>query len=561
MTRSRLSCSTSAAIAFALTLVGSSCCGTPSNQASADEGQPAIIRYVSPLQVEQSPGPQIAGQQEFDPIPVPVQTIQHQPAPVKESRTAASANPISFKPLDAEQELALHEGILKFEQGKYSQALEALQPIDASHPVATRYRSLCYLELGELRSAIVELKSAETAETNANRQLDAAVDHFSNGNSSTAVAELQAHTRANPQDAYSQLVLGASLAEEGDFTGAHRALAMAQHDSRLAPYVQPIQNELRHLNEYDSGSMMSYNGCLCEEIAPAKRYNLAMIFGSQYDSNVGQSSNFTGLGAVADKDDYGMFAGMFGDYRLIQEADRNLGVITSVYSNWFFDQDQFDIQDYSGGIYANQLLTENLFAGVRYEFHANALGNNHFANEHRLVPSINLLEGDLGHTTWFYEFDSIDYGAPVLIRDLDPSGDIHAFGVTQALYTFDGLGRVFMGYRYENANTKGADFERQTNQANARVEVPLTEKIIGDLGIRYFWDNYDNPNNLDFALRARSDERSVLRSGMQMILSENVSARLDYTWTNSTSNTANLFGVQFFDYSRHQVSAQWIYDF
>ena len=68
-------------------------------------------------------------------------------------------------------------------------------------------------------------------------------------------------------------------------------------------------------------------------------------------------------------------------------------------------------------------------------------------------------------------------------------------------------------------------------------------------------------NSLDFRGRARNDTRTEVRAGIQHYLTELLSLRLDYTYVNSDSNVANLFGVRFYDYGRHVISTQLIYDF
>ena len=107
----------------------------------------------------------------------------------------------------------------------------------------------------------------------------------------------------------------------------------------------------------------------------------------------------------------------------------------------------------------------------------------------------------------------------------------------------------------------GSDFDRMTHMATARIEQPLNKCLIADGAYRYFWDDYDNPNSLDFAGRPRVDRRSVVRAGLQYTRNDHASVRADYTFINSQSNTENLFGVKFFEYDRHLLSVQYVYNF
>ena len=91
--------------------------------------------------------------------------------------------------------------------------------------------------------------------------------------------------------------------------------------------------------------------------------------------------------------------------------------------------------------------------------------------------------------------------------------------------------------------------------------MPFLNDCVFDAEYRYFRDSYDNANSLDLFGRSRRDNRHEFRSGLQKYFSKQVSVRLDYTYVNNQSNVANLFDVHFYEYNRHIVSTQLIYDF
>ena len=125
----------------------------------------------------------------------------------------------------------------------------------------------------------------------------------------------------------------------------------------------------------------------------------------------------------------------------------------------------------------------------------------------------------------------------------------------------DARGRLVVGYRFDEADAKGRDFEMSGHLANALLEYRLTADLVGSSEGRYFWDNYDHPNSLDFFERPREDERVELRVGLQKLLSAQLKLRMDYSFIESDSNVANLFGVGFYSYQRHILSTQLIYAF
>ena len=96
----------------------------------------------------------------------------------------------------------------------------------------------------------------------------------------------------------------------------------------------------------------------------------------------------------------------------------------------------------------------------------------------------------------------------------------------------------------------------------ARLERPLgAGRTMFDAEVRQFFDDYHNPNSLDFFGRRRQDQRTEVRTGLQWYRGPHVSLRLDYTFVTQSSNVSNLFGVHFFQYTRHLVTPQFIYDF
>lgn len=362
------------------------------------------------------------------------------------------------------------------------------------------------------------------------------------------------------------------LYETGDYDGALAEFEALDSDHQAAAvYADLCRGRLSQDVE-----LASYDECADECCAPTdcgdavdcgsaccapRTWHLTFITGYQYDSNVTLEPQFQGLGAGRGIEDSSWFEALFGDYQLVQRDNWNFGLIGSAYANQYFQASEFDAQDYMGGAYANALLDESILLGMRYEFHDSLLDYSQFATEHRLVPNLSIIEGDFGHSTFFYEFDGRQFDVPPLIPALDRSGNVNAVGATQAIYTWEGLGRIYFGYRHEWVDADGSDFDRRTNMVTARVERPIGERFVADVDVQQYWDDYENPNSLDFFENPREDDRTEVRAGLQFIWTEHISLRADYTFINSNSNTQNLFDVRFYDYNRHLLSTQFIYDF
>lgn len=394
--------------------------------------------------------------------------------------------------------------------------------------------------------------------------------------------EIVAGEAADAELAFSR---GIVLYEQGDIAGALAEFEQAgDHPAAMqyarlcsAQYTVPAEG-----GEFDAGSYApteeweagpeeqfasDYNSDgqwnETEPLPPQseKYWHVSLLTGHQYDSNVSLEPEFVGLGEGRGIEDSSWLVAGYGDYQIVHYPDWNLGLIASAFSNTYFSANEFDAQDFMGGFYTNRIVAYNVMASLRYEFHEMLLGSDSFAQEHRLVPNLTLLQGDFGHTTFYYEFDSQHFEGLPLIPAMDRSGETYSGGFTQAIYTFKGLGRWFAGYRFARGDANGSDFDFESNMLTVRTERPTSKKTVVDVEVRQFWDRYRNPNSLDFFERLRSDDRTEVRAGWQWYMTAHTSIRLDYTYINSDSNTQNLFGVRFFDFDRNLLASQFIIDF
>lgn len=477
-----------------------------------------------------------------------------------------AAGHLMAEPLSISEELDLAKSVRDYNARQYDRALERLNAPEFQENLVARYYSgLAALASGRGTEAVEELKYVSgLSNAPAEAYLDLGAAQLAAGDGEGAVTSLTTFESIQPTNSTGQILLAMALKQTGRGGEASARFQVAAGDPSfrglalgfLSPPSQPML----------PGSPASYPvQCaphVCQTKSAAdKWWNLTLLTGYQYDSNVTLAPEFVGLGSGQDIRDSSAIVALFGDVRLFDRDTWNLGLVTSAFGTFHDEATQFDVQDYMGGVYSNRIIAPNLMAGIRYEFHSTQLDYQLFSSQHRIAPNITRLMGDLGHLTAYYEFENQQFEDPGLIQALDRDSNINALGLTQAFYTGNGDGRLFFGYRYEEADADGNDFDRATHMANVRVEKPLNDCLIVDAGYRHFWDNYDDPNNLDFAGRRRVDRRNEVRAGIQFTKSASESIRVDYTFIDSESNVQNLFGVNFFEYDRHLVSVQYVIDF
>lgn len=462
------------------------------------------------------------------------------------------------------QELEFQQGIVSHIRGDQDQALEHIEQIESESANQHYMKGILHLERGEIGEAEKALDAAaKLPDPPENTLVYLAIARLHGEDPLAAELALKSHLNSHPNDEYAKQLWNVAQSKQQP---GNSTIRTASHQSNSPNTVgMNVSNQISDSSllfdgpDRDPAHVSSADFASALRLPPDKWWNFSVLLATEYDSNTVQTPQIVGLGAISNKDDARFVVATFGDFLMIDRDTWNAGLVMSTFDTFHVDLTQFDLQDYMGGAYTNFQLG-NAIAGVRYEFHETLVDYDHFAAEHRLVSSLSFLQ-EGGHTTFFHEWDSLSSHAPALIPAQIQSGDIQAVGATQAIYTGDGDGRIYLGYRFERAATIGTDFDRHTNMVTARIEQPLAGGWIGDTEFRYFWDDFDNPNSLDFFNRARSDTRLEVRAGLQKNFCDHQAFRVDYSYFSSNSNVENLFGVRFYEFDRHVVSTQLIYDF
>ena len=532
------------------------------------------------------------------PAPRPGTVIDLPPLPANAPETTPAAPP----PNPVSAEMDLNWGVIDLQGGRYGEALERLDRAERSGAGVSYYRGLALLALKRANEAMRDLQTVRSRpDSPAEVEIDLAAAQLQTGQPVRAEETLRSYLKTHPDDAFANYFLGVALFRQKRFGDAVSQFERSTTDQRLAPFLDYYKS-LSRTSLTDAGARLTpgtspssasptATGTLARQLNssaaapgvtssvgrtgiqgpdPNRRWNLSVINGYEYDTNValapnlGFSPNVLTPGTGNHKDSRWSLA-TFGEYRVVQREDWVVGLIGSTYNTWQFNQTRYNFQDYMGGIYSNTAIGKSLIGGLRYEFHEDLLGGQQFATDHRFAPNLTLREGTIGHLTAYYEFEALGV-SPIMnilpnLPVLNRSGDINSFGLTQAFYLLEGAGRLFLGYRFDRAYTRGADFDRRTNQVDARLELPLPWKMVGNIEARYFWDDYLNPNSLDFDGRRRFDTRIEARAGVQKFFTRNLSTRLDYVYTGNNSNVHNLFGASPYSYNRDVLSLLVIYDF
>lgn len=490
-------------------------------------------------------------------VPRQTQPVFEEPAKVENNEGPFETATEALDPVLAE--LTLQDAILAFDNQDYAAALQLLESTPLNSSAARYYYGLCLLRTGRATEAAKVLEDVRrSGESSHELRLDTSIALLKAGQADVAATELEGMLAGDPEDGHTRYFLGLALYEQGEREEAREQIELAaQFDETLEPYRDSFRSYDQRLG---AASLGGYQPLRYSQSEP-RRWNVSFLTGYEYDSNVPLSPVFSGLGGNLQLEDSRWVVGLFGDYRFVQESDEVVGLTASLYTNFHSALTQFDVQTYSTSAYWNRAI-DDWIVGLNYNFAETVLGRDHFATNHRLTASTTKRWGKCGHTTGFYEYEYLDLAGLALIPEQNRSGHTNAVGLTQAWYFGpQNLGRIYAGYRFDNTDAYGSDFDMNSHMLNARLEYPIYQDLVFDAEARQFWDDYSASNSLDFFERSREDQRLELRTGLQKYINDNTSLRVDYTYVDSDSNVANLFGVGFYSYQRHVLSVLMIYDF
>ena len=466
---------------------------------------------------------------------------------------------------DISNELDFSDAMLQAASGKLDAALAAFEQIPDGDIAKTYSKAMWLLNVGQTDKGarlLAQICDRPDAPPETKKYLATAYLHSRKPESAKKL--INEYLSVHNDDQYAIYLRGVAEVQLDDLESANETFQMAGYSVDEAQHIQlammqfPVDAQQRLSTVREPDVRQSSQDQSLGRAQLNRPFNFTLLIANDYDSNVPLRPFFSGLGSNFRHEDSRVVTAASAELKVLDREIVNAGLLAGMYSTNQYKLTQFNIEDYMGGGYTNVLLTNNWISSLRYEFHSTMVDNAQFANDHRLTPSLSRLQEN-GHTTVYCEYNPIDVRAPMLIPALDQSTDIYRVGATQALYTFGGQGRFYAGYQYSDAFAQGTDFDSQSHMVSGRIERPLPQGWIWDLDTRYFIDDYGNANSLDFSERARKDRRVELRTGFQKNFKLPVSFRLDYTYIDNSSNTANLFGVQFYDYERHVVSTQLIF--
>jgi TolA-binding protein len=297
-------------------------------------------------------------------------------------------------------------------------------------------------------------------------------------------------------------------------------------------------------------------------------YEGQISLGYEYDSNVIQlGADIPSPAGISNKSDGREVFSPRGSFTFLRSDRLELGVEGTGYFTWQNSVSSFDIDSFQAGPFANYKLANNLYASARYGFNYVQFGYEPFLVRNIVTPQVTYLEPKFGYSSVFYQFQDRQFKQPSFSDAQDRSGTDDAIGIVQGvnlptLFPGAGAANLELNYRFEDQLARGSDFSGKFNAVGATLYTPLPFlKMRADTGVTLDWEQYDHPNSLDENGHDRRDFEVDVAAGLTKDLTKDLALRVDYTYSNRSSNVTTGGGTHPYAYDRHVVGIRLIYSF
>lgn len=271
-----------------------------------------------------------------------------------------------------------------------------------------------------------------------------------------------------------------------------------------------------------------------------KNWSLNLDAGIEYDDNLTVEEQ----DLVSDQSDSAAVFELDGVYRFGEAVPLRPEISYNFYQSFYDDYSTYDMQSHTLSLAGEREYGEAT-AGLDYSYAYMTLDSDGFLQTHSLTPSIG------------YSFapEIYLYASYILMdKDFRQSANNPRDAVNNSLgadlfYFFNGNATDFcqLGYRYEDENATGSEYEYQGHGIRAALQMMLPYDLKMRLVYRYHLKDY---RNITPSIGAeREDTKNAIRLTLTRPVYEKLSVKVDYQHLDNDSNLPSN------DYSENIVYA------
>ena len=290
-----------------------------------------------------------------------------------------------------------------------------------------------------------------------------------------------------------------------------------------------------------------------------KRWFLAGIIGWEWDSNVTLKPKDKALANSGDRNSNRYSINLRAGYHLVRDPVWGVDLLYTARQSFHDDSlDDFNFTSQEVGLDARRktfLWGQELTLGGRYDLAVGFLESNLFSLNHRLTLSADSRLSPHTRTVLTTRLSETNFGPdgsnpPQTSRD----GFYGDAGVTQYFYTGDFRRHLFLTQEYNDARTRGGNFERRGTTSWIGFHTPLIGRVQADLAAGFRWNGYprfSSTSTLETARRRDAVFDAYI--GLTYPLTPKLSSRVFYRFVDA-KNRNDLF-----EYDRHIAGVQLLF--
>lgn len=368
------------------------------------------------------------------------------------------------------------------------------------------------------------------------------------GRSKEAISIYEDLLKQDPSHVPTRYFLGQVYERMGDNDAARKEWQVVTDQGKGTPY-----------GEW-AGAAVERIGAAPLRVKPSvKRWSVAARYGWEYDTNVVLKPNDSGLATTKDEGAGRHILEIRTKYRTFSSRDLAVDLFydfrQSLHDN---SRNEFNFTGQNVGLEVrkrSQAFNRDVIYGLRYEFIPSLLEGNLFSLKNQWILSMDLRFTPRMRTVFFDRLAVSDFH-----RDgSDPSrtsrdGFYHDVGFTHYWYSRDFRRYLYFQEEFNNAFTRGNNFDQLGNTTRLGFHAPLLKKTDLDFSTGLetgFYPHFRSLSSLDTS--RRRDMNWDLYAALTHHLTPNLALRGFYRFNNSTNRN------NFFDYDRHIGGAQIIY--